>query len=181
MTPVEIQTLFSQVAARLALEGWCLRSGGAPGADDAFDHGARLMEGDRQIFLPWPGFNKYPAGEATLEIPQPEAFEIAAQSHPVWYRLRRAARMLHARSVHQIYGPDVTNPEFSKFVVCWTHDGEYEGGTSQAMRISDRLNIPIINAGTEQGLRRLQLYLSRPEVEKRRLERKDGQPSMKGR
>ena len=35
-----------------------LRSGGASGADTAFERGCDSVGGEKQIFLPWKGFNK---------------------------------------------------------------------------------------------------------------------------
>ena len=53
-TPPSILRIMEHWADTLARDGWVLRSGGAPGADSAFERGA--LAGTTQIFLPWPGF-----------------------------------------------------------------------------------------------------------------------------
>jgi predicted Rossmann fold nucleotide-binding protein DprA/Smf involved in DNA uptake len=52
-TPENILHLMTRIAMRMAELGWVLRSGGAKGADYAFEKGA----GDKkEIYLPWRGF-----------------------------------------------------------------------------------------------------------------------------
>ena len=52
-TPVHILSKMRRVAERLEVRGYTLRSGGADGADTAFEEGCKRKE----IFLPQPGFN----------------------------------------------------------------------------------------------------------------------------
>lgn len=52
-TPPEVLGRMRRVAERLDARGYTLRSGGADGADSAFADGAT----DKEIFLPWRGFN----------------------------------------------------------------------------------------------------------------------------
>ena len=47
------------------------------------------------------------------------------------------------RNVYQVIGKDLESP--SKFVVCWTPKGEIVGGTAQAMKLAQKLDIPIFN------------------------------------
>ena len=54
-TPKEIQDWFKIVAKYLEKNGYTLRSGGAKGADQAFERG--VSEDDmKEIYLPWRGF-----------------------------------------------------------------------------------------------------------------------------
>ena len=55
-TPTPIRELMSAVAARLAVDGWTLRSGGDAGADQAFQAGAAQARGAIELYLPWPTF-----------------------------------------------------------------------------------------------------------------------------
>ena len=55
-TPPDILLKMVKIGCHLAKMGWTLRSGGAPGADSAFEKGCDLGGGDKQIFLPWKGF-----------------------------------------------------------------------------------------------------------------------------
>jgi hypothetical protein len=137
-TPADILLAMQDVAYSLALLGWTLRSGGAIGADKAFEAGCNEAKGSKEIFY---------ADDAT-----PEAFEIAAKTHPMWHQLSPFARKLHARNSFQILGKKLDSP--SCFVLCWTPDGSngttipttlQSGGTGQAIRLASKYYIPVIN------------------------------------
>jgi hypothetical protein len=154
-TPSAVLQQMTRIAQRLAQKGYVLRSGGAPGADTAFEFGA----GDaKQIFLPWAGFENR---TSPYSRPAPNAYEMAALVHPAWRRLSRGARMLQARNSHQIFGPELNDPV--RFVVCWTPDGaEHErqtsqvtGGTGQAIRLASRTAVPIFNLKNPSAEQRL--------------------------
>lgn len=121
-------------------EGWVLRSGGAEGADQAFEFGHDRVHKDfKQIFY---------ANDCT-----PEAMAIARQFHPVWYKLKEFPRKLHGHNAMQILGPDVNNPVKSQFMVCWTPDRCLShkwrtirtGGTGTAISIADYYGVRIYN------------------------------------
>lgn len=163
-TPAEVLTLMTQIGRELAKNGWTLRSGGADGADWAFEHGAmlgmhpELLEPWPEIYLPWPHFNDRPSGPDVPE-PQPEAYDIARRFHPAWDRCSRGAKALHARNVHQILGPDVTRPTYSRFVVCWTRGAAGGGGTGQALRIAKHYDVPIFDLADERERERIASWL----------------------
>lgn len=149
-TPEEALRLFERISYLLAKRGWVVRSGGAPGADEAFICDALLWSKDSvEIYLPWPGFNNWDWDEdiKMLEEPQPEAFDIAAKYHPHWQYLKQGAKKLHARNVHQILGEDVLAPKLTEFVLCWTKNGKVVGGTAQAIRIANDYGVPVFNLG----------------------------------
>jgi predicted Rossmann-fold nucleotide-binding protein len=106
-TPPEGQRLAVRVGRRLAELGWILRTGGAPGADQAFLQGARAGRGRVELFLPWPRYEGFGPEPGVYPAPVPEAFALAAEIHPVWERLSQTVRTLHARNVHQILGPSL--------------------------------------------------------------------------
>lgn len=157
-TPDPTLELITRIAQRLRVEGWRLRSGHAPGADQAFEAGAGT---DADVFLPWATFEQAAAHTgATLHTEAaPEAYEVAAQHHPGWEHLSRGARALHARNVHQILGPSLADP--AKMVVCWTPDGTLDGrgtdsgGTGQALRIAHAHSIPIFNLARHEHYERV--------------------------
>lgn len=157
-TPQGILELMKRVAVRLAELGYTLRSGGADGADTAFESGA----GAKQIFLPWQGFNNR---NSEYSEPTEAARRVASSLHPAWGRLGRGPQALHARNSHQILGPDLDSP--ADLVVCWTPDGcESEeartnetGGTGQAIALSDRWNIPVFNLANMGALDRIAFFL----------------------
>lgn len=141
-TPAHFQHLATTLATELRNSRYMLRSGHAPGADQAFEAGAGDLA---EVFLPWPGFEREIGIEAgtVLEAPLEPAFVLAEQYHPAWERLSKGARALHARNVHQVLGVNLDRP--SEFVVCWTPEGKESGGTAQAMRIARAHDIPIYN------------------------------------
>ena len=150
-TPPEVLDSMEEMAIQLAKMGWVLRSGGAPGADQAFEEGSALADWDlREIFLPWPNFEadaREPYRNKDKEFPFPtqEAHVVAAEHHPRWRYLSQGAQKLHARNVHQIMGIDLLTP--TSFVICYTVGGKGGGGTGQALRISNAYDVPVIDLG----------------------------------
>ena len=135
----------------LLLPPWyTLRSGGAPGADSAFEHGALSNVGASvEIYLPWRGFNGNPS---PLYGVTPEALELAEEIYgPRWKYISHGAKALMARNCYQVLGKDLNTP--SDFVVCYTSDGcktsakrsAKTGGTGQAIDLANRWDIPIYN------------------------------------
>lgn len=146
-TPEAVCSVMSVMAGTLGRLGWVLRSGHAPGADIAFERGARF----KQIFLPWEGFNGASRGQFGHQVvPMDPAIERAARSHhPNWAACSSAARLLHMRNVCQILGPDMHTPV--QMVVCWTKGGKLVGGTAQALRIARAHGIPIFNLAIDSS------------------------------
>jgi len=135
-TPPEILEMMTKIAEGLS-RNYILRSGGAAGADTAFEKGS---QGQKIIYLPWTGFNN--SKEKFIDI-STDAMLIAKEFHPNWQYLSYAARKLHARNCYQILGEDLSSPV--DFVICWTPGGEEKGGTAQAIRIAKSYNIKIFN------------------------------------
>ena len=161
-TPAEVMEALETLAGMLSRCGWTLRSGGAEGADTAFESGAGL---NSVIFLPWRGFNGR-LGPNTVERPTLEAYAAAKNFHPAWGRLGVGARAMHARNCHQVLGLTLSEP--SHFVVCWTPDGcesESErtkgtGGTATAIAVANRRGIPVFNLQRRDAVFRLTDYLA---------------------
>lgn len=137
-TPQEFLNLFYRVAKYLSSKDCVLRSGGAKGADSAFELGAARKE----VYLPWRNFE---GRNSNLIVSNPRAFEIAKKYHPRWNYLSQGAQKLQARNSHQILGMDLDSP--SNFVICWTEGGKGGGGTGQAIRIALDHNIPVFDCG----------------------------------
>ena len=132
-TPPDIQPLITQTAARLANAGWTLRSGGAIGADQAFEKGAN---GTKEIYSP---------DDAT-----PGAVEHATKFHPAWQKCSTTARLLHARNSMIILGPNLDSPV--DLVICWTPSAQVVGGTGQALRIALAMGIRVCNLAIPEHL-----------------------------
>jgi hypothetical protein len=153
---------FAYIAAK---HGYMLRSGGADGADAAFEQGAMNSGGLMEIFLPWEGFNHNPS---TLFPPTADAYKLAATIHPNWARLSRPAKLLVARNMHQVLGLTLTSPV--DFVVCYTSDGceshetytHRTGGTGSAIKLASLNNIPVFNiANTDRYIDAIEYMLSK--------------------
>jgi len=143
--------------------GWCLRSGGAAGADSAFEDGCDVVLGKKEIYLPWKGFNNHTSDKYEVTIP---ALDYASRIHSVWSKLSPAAKNLHARNVFQVLGEDLKTP--STLLVCWTLDGCERkqdrtiktGGTGTAIAIADENGIPVYNLGNPGRLEKMRYDLS---------------------
>lgn len=155
-TPRTILKIMERFGMEAAYKGCVLRSGGAIGADTAFERGCDIQHGEKQIFLPWKGYNDHPS--EYFEDSMPEAYDLAKSIHPAWNRLSPAARKLVARNMHQIMGPTFDDPV--DFVVCWTPDkmeshtqySRASGGTGTAIYAASMLEIPVYNFYHEQRI-----------------------------
>ena len=74
-----------------------------------------------------------------------ETERIASEVHPAWDRCNEWARGMHSRNCHQILGYDLQSPVDA--VICWTPNGNIQGGTATAIRIALKYNIPVFNLG----------------------------------
>lgn len=153
-TPQDIMDLMTKIAKKLASMSIILRSGGANGADTAFANGVK-NDWDKQIFLPWVGFNN--ATGVFLGSKMEDAEKIAKQYHPRWNKCSKAAKALLTRNTFQILGADLKTP--SDFVICWTADGRASGGTGQALRIAKAYDIPIFNLKKEEHRAQLEKFV----------------------
>lgn len=135
-TPQNILDMMTLMARVLESKGYVLRSGGAKGADSAFEQGV-LDRNNMEIYY---------AAQAS-----PAAMEIAGKYHPAWNRCSPYAKKLHGRNSFQVLGFDLDKP--SEFLVCWTPDGCTQhigrtiktGGTGTAISIADAHGVKIIN------------------------------------
>lgn len=148
-TPLVTLRFMRGLAHDLEDLGYTLRSGGAEGADSAFESGT--TRANRRIYLPWQGFN----GKTGIVIGHvPTYTEIARQHHPAWNKLSPGGKALHTRNVAQVLGfwPE---SQKSEFVVCWTPGGLGGGGTGQAIRIANAYSVPVYDIGNEERLEAL--------------------------
>lgn len=147
--PQDILDLATRAATALARKRYTLRSGHAPGMDQAWEEGAA---GRAEVYLPWPTFECLTRIQTDFVIDHPtrEALALAAEHHPNWGNLSRGARQLHARNCHQVLGYGLDEPAL--FVVCWTANGsldgrewEETGGTGQALRVAAAHGVEVFN------------------------------------
>lgn len=141
-TPTMICNIMTLIAITAARQGYVLRSGAARGADAAFERGADQVNGQKEIFLPWRGFNGHDSPHHTVGD---RAMAFSPQFHPNWEACSDAVKKLMARNAYQILGADLNDPV--DFVICWTPNGSGSGGTGQAIRIAQALDIPVYDLG----------------------------------
>lgn len=151
-TPAGILSIMTRFAYAAEKLGYTLRSGGAKGADSAFEAGV-IFPINKEIYLPWPKFND---NTSILCAQTPAAFAMAAKYHPAWDKCSDTARKFHARNCYQILGLSLTTPV--NFVVCWTPEGKVTGGTGQALRIAIDHDIHIFNLALEKDLELLRAW-----------------------
>lgn len=151
-TPPEVMAQMSWIAAKLTTEkDFILRSGGADGADTAFEQGAAADK--REVWLPWDGFNGRVRDGKSYLVPMDDcknvnvqmAWAIAERVHPNWAACTQGARRLHTRNVYQVLGRDLNT--MSEFVVAWAPviKGKPIGGTATALKLAGELGIPCFN------------------------------------
>lgn len=140
-TPSDILTLMTYYATVLGFKGYILRSGGAKGADLAFEIGAPANR--KQIFT---------ANDAT-----PAALEMASTIHPAWDKCSDYAKRLHARNCMIVLGQNLDHPV--DFVLCWTPGGLVQGGTAQAIRLANREGIKVFNMYNEDVRKRIKMNI----------------------
>ena len=146
--PLSLNLEFIKIGRHLAQDkGLILRSGGAEGADTAFEDGCDDGSGQKEIFLPWKGFNH---NKSALILPDPiplEIVKIARDIYPRWNTVSESVRRLHARNVMQILGADLNDQ--SAFVVCYTerpyNDQAAIGGTMFGIELAEKNNVPVYN------------------------------------
>jgi hypothetical protein len=149
-TPPAALAIIKKLAGLLEREGWLLRSGGADGADAAFEQGVKGHR-HRAIFLPGDWFNGRRAGSSgcydSTRLPGWEqALKTVDRFHPAPDKLSAFARKLMARNAMQVLGPKLNHP--ADLVITWTEMGFRKGGTGQALRIAEEHDIKVINLGS---------------------------------
>jgi hypothetical protein len=152
-TPPDIEKFMAKFAVRMEANDFVLRSGGADGADLAFERGVTHA---KEIFLPWKGFNGSTSNlyvkNFSKEIQEREA-ELARKYHPIYDKLSYGAQCMMRRNMHQVFGQDLDTP--SSFVVCWTQNGKDIGGTGTAIRAAWDNDIPVYNLKNADDIKKL--------------------------
>jgi hypothetical protein len=155
-TPKPIVLKMEEIAVILCNAGYILRSGGADGADTAFEKGvdstldksSRLMP-PKRVYIPWKEFgNRKDSQEGDIYKIDIKAFAMASRIHPTWDRLAPSHKRLHARNIHQVLGDDLKTR--SRFLICWTEDGQLIGGTRTAIVCARVYKVPVYNLGDDR-------------------------------
>ncbi len=141
-TPKNILAMMTAIAIGKRSNDCILRSGGADGADTAFEEGA----GDqKEIYLATTADTPTHFGP-----PSYDAIELSAKYHPAWSKCSPFTKLLHGRNAHIILGRDLKTPV--NIVICWTEGGKGGGGTGQGIRIANGYGIEVRDLGEQYWL-----------------------------
>lgn len=169
-TPQDILKIMERLAFSLGKNKYTLRSGGSPGADTAFEAGAKKAESEFEIYLPWSKFQER-MGENYIDVRNLDTFDkaqnIAIKNYPEFEELSESSKKLIIRDTYQVLGKDLNTP--SEFIVCWTPDGcithrdrsRETGGTGQAISIASKRDIPIFNLKLKEHRRQIKEWLGK--------------------
>jgi hypothetical protein len=144
-TPEYIQNIMYRFATKMEQNHYILRSGGAQGADKAFEHGIQNVS-NKVIFRP---------KHVTIE-----AVKMAATYHDFWDSCDASIRLLHGRNAMVLLGEKLDNPV--RFVICFTKDGLYSGGTGLGLKIAEDHKIPIFNLFFKPVRERVEKFVKIP-------------------
>lgn len=176
-TPKAQCLVLKAIGSMLSRSRYTLRSGGAEGADTAFEQGAleHLVRSPKQlidIYLPWDGFegrkrglNYFVPEDQAHPLIWKEATRIAKSTHPDWDACSKGAKTLHTRNVFQVLGHTLDDP--SKFLVCWApvdRKGVPKGGTATAWNIAKAHGVKCFNTNTTFDVFELDDYLKELKV-----------------
>ena len=162
-TPDAVLAAMADLAETLGRAGCVLSTGGADGADRAFETGALRTDAPVTVHAPWSGYNGYRPGreaESDIDVRLPGPADgihgrayvgLARRHHPAWERCGRGARALFVRNVAilggALGGDGVRLPVLA--VVAYTPnglaDGREAGGTGHTLRVARELGIPAVN------------------------------------
>lgn len=163
ITPISILNLMTEIGMYLSSYGWVLRSGGAEGADTAFEQGHDTTPGSvKEIYLPAKHYRQHPS-ELYLEHDSVDDIGAERIGGYVWKKrtdrtcewqsLKPFTKANMVRDVLQVLGKDIKSE--CDVVICWTQDGKASGGTGMAMWTAQYITeltgrrIPIINLQNE--------------------------------
>lgn len=175
--PSAILTLMEDIGEKLASQGWTLRSGGAIGADQAFERGMFKFAGldapytwtPAEIYLPWSGYeghfkdthgglNILPS-HIRLDI-ESIAEGMAMAVHPAWEACKQGAKKMHTRNVFQVLGQTLDEP--SKMLIAWTRldkNGNPKGGTATAIKLANENGVSTFNLNKAEDFERINKWI----------------------
>lgn len=139
-TPKNICNLMTKIATKLNRLNYTLNSGGADGADTAFENGAGY---NKNIFYP-------------VNVPDWAYKKVQQYCNPYsFFNKSPKQKALIARNMQQVLGKD--GNEWVNFIICWTKNAQLVGGTRYALMCAlDPIHsIPIYNLAREDHYNRL--------------------------
>jgi uncharacterized protein YeaO (DUF488 family) len=132
LTPPKVLKEMESIAALLEEKGFVLRSGGAKGADSAFEKGVKNSS-MKEIFYA-SDCEDWCLKEVSRYVPS---------NRPPLEKMKSYTQKLLGRNMKQILGARGDKPV--DFVVCWTSDGKDSGGTGYGLRCAKEHGIAVYN------------------------------------
>jgi len=139
-TPSAVLDEMKEIAAALEEKGFVLRSGGAKGADLAFEAGVEHRN-RKEIFY------ANDCEDWCLEMVAP----YVPADRPPLEKMSPFVQKLLGRNMKQLFGHSGNDPV--DFVVCWTPDGKDSGGTGYAIRAAEDHGRSVYNLKNEEDRR----------------------------
>lgn len=163
-TPDDVFAHMTEIATLLEDHGYILRSGGATGADTAFEVGVHDFN-NMCLYLPKDPFNGHtrftPGCLYLTSYSHPEDYQKGYESiaiHPAGFALSLGPRNMMIRNYFQVMGHG--GQSRSSFIICWTPDGadginiltsRASGGTGQSIRLAAKYGVPLYNLNGHYG------------------------------
>jgi len=146
-TPEPCLKMMEKIGRACSRKGLVLRSGGAKGADSAFEVGCDVEKGSKQIWRP--RAKDIPEYEWAVEKAKEVCWEFPLN------RMKPYTRSLIIRNMYQVFGDNPDRLDPVKFVVFYCEGdplmvGKESGGTRYAVRAAHLCNIPIFNLRVSQ-------------------------------
>jgi hypothetical protein len=147
-TPITILKEIEKISKSLADNNWILRSGGAIGADTAFENGCKNSDNYTnnsnicEVFLAKPNYNDVDDYAPYTMEDWADSMDIAAKHHPVFYKLNYYIKCLHARNVMIILGADLHTP--ADLVIAY-YNPELNSGTKFGSKLATVYGVPVVN------------------------------------
>lgn len=129
------------IGRELVTAGHYVSSGNAQGMDQAFAFGAGQIDPKRvMLYLPWASYevSNIAPGNMVMRSPISQWEELAAKTHPYFYRSTPPMQNIFKRNVGIVIG--------SGAVIAYADPNKSNGGgTGHSIRIANALGIPVIN------------------------------------
>lgn len=162
---------FILIGERLAQMGRILRSGAAPGSDNAFEIGCIRANGRKEVYLPWNGFEgrktEPECGYMSINYDlKDELDRLVSTFHPK-QDLSQGIKKMMMRNCHQVLGYYLKT--LIKFVITSAKDLKFDtnnkicnckGGTGFAVRLAHSLHIPIYSLNVPEHFTMIENYLN---------------------
>lgn len=166
-TPLKVKSYIKQIAKRLSLVEYTLRSGGADGADSFFEEG--VIGKRKEIYLPWKRFNNnysplYDIGEKAYNKVE-QYFNEWSLSKTEFKDIKDGAKKLFIRNYYQLVGYDDIKSDFVIYYADQDNSGKPMGGTGFAVYMANKLNIPSYNIKTESGIHEVNKLLLKLKID----------------